>query len=385
MLIEQIHSNYFCFVRKELSFTNVSKETATMLLYREIGSDAIDGANFAMEIQHINEYYSDEVKCINVRINSHGGSVQDGLSICSAILNSTIPCDTYIDGMAYSMAGVIAMCGRKRYMVDYGTFMMHNAQGGADMEILDLITNSLAKIFERNTNLTMDKCKELMSAETWMDAQQCLEMGLVDTVINTNKQKPEVSSNSIKELYNFYNKLINKKMIKVTNLLNLSNDANEDSILEAINSKDAAIETLKSEIEAKNAEKAELEAKLAELENSINEKETAEKVELIENAVKEGKIDSSTKDIYVNSNKSIDELKNVFAALKPAYTPVFKNTTKVNAPAGRENWTFSDWSKNDAKGLQEMRENDPTSFENLISKLPSNLSPNYNPSTDKKF
>ena len=68
------------------------------------GCDAIDGANFAMEIQTINEYYSDEIKCINVRINSHGGSVQDGLSICSAILNSAIPCDTYIDGMAYSMA-----------------------------------------------------------------------------------------------------------------------------------------------------------------------------------------------------------------------------------------------------------------------------------------
>lgn len=373
-------------MNKELKFTNVSKGVATMQIYRAIGEFGIDGASFANEVQMLNEYCSDEITCINVRINSAGGSVQDGLSICSAILNSAIPCDTYIDGMAYSMAGVIAMCGRKRNMVDYGTFMMHNAQGGADEQVLELITNSLAMIFERCTALTIDKCKEMMSNETWMDAVQCKEMGLVDEIISTQKMKPSMANKTVTELYNFYNKLLdNKKMIKVTNLLNLSNDANEDSIVEAINSKDAAIETLKSEIEAKNAEKAELEAKLAELENSINEKETAEKVELIENAVKEGKIDASTKDIYVNSNKSIDELKNVFAALKPAYTPVFNNTTKVNAPAGRENWTFSDWSKNDAKGLSEMRENDPTSFENLISKLPSNLSPNYNPSTDKRF
>jgi len=361
---------YFCIVKKELSFTNLSKDTATMLLYREIGSDAIDGANFAMEIQNINEYYSDEIKCINVRINSHGGSVQDGLSICSAILNSAIPCDTYIDGMAYSMAGVIAMCGRNRYMVDYGTFMMHNAQGGSDTEIMDLITNSLAKIFERNTNLTMDKCKQLMAAETWMDAVQCLEMGLVDSIINTNKQKPEVSSNSIKELYNFYNKLITNKMTNLTNLLKLSNDASETSIIEAVTAKDAAIDTLKEAIEAKDAEKVELENKLKELQNTILERETADKVEVIENAVKGGLIDVATKDIYVNSSKTIAELKDVFSKLKPAYTPVFDNkVVAINAPVGRDAWTHLDWQKKDPKGLAEMQNSSPVAYNELLQTL----------------
>ena len=373
-------------MKGKLHFTNVNQDTATMLIYKEIGGMGIDGSQFAQEIQMINEYWADEVKCINVRINSVGGSVQDGLSICSAILNSAIPCDTYIDGMAYSMAGVVAMCGRKRSMVDYGTFMMHNAQGGADEDVLNLITNSLAKIFERCTALTMDKCKELMAAETWMDATQCLQMGLIDNIVNTNKMKPSTSNNTILELYNFYNNfLTNKKMNKVTNLLKLSNDASEDSIVEAINTKDSEIETLKKEIEANNEKNAELETKLAELEKSISDKETAEKVELIENAVKEGKIDASTKDIYVNSNKSIEDLKNLFSTLKPAYTPISNHVQKVEAVAGRENWTFNDWSKNDAKGLAEMQANNPIEFANLISKLPTNLSPNYNPSTDKNF
>ena len=373
-------------MNRELKFTNVSKDVATMLIYSEIGEMGVNGAAFASEMQWLNECYGDSIKCINVRINSPGGSVADGLSICSAILNSTIPCDTYIDGMAYSMAGVIAMCGRKRSMVDYGTFMMHNAQGGSDEQVLELITNSLAKIFERCTALTMDKCKELMANETWMDAAQCQAMGLVDEVISTQKMKPSNADKTVLELYNFYNKLLtNKKMNKVTNLLKLSNDASEESIVEAITSKDAAIEHLKSEIEAKNAEKSELESKLAELQKSIDDKETAEKVELIENAVKEGKIDASTKDIYVNSSKTIEELKSVFNSLKPAYTPVFTPSNNANVPAGREAWSFADWSKNDPKGLQEMRENDPTSFDNLISKLPSNLSPNYNPATDKRF
>jgi ATP-dependent protease ClpP protease subunit/predicted DNA-binding protein YlxM (UPF0122 family) len=371
----------------ELKFTNVSKDTATMLIYSEIGYMGVDGAYFANEMQWLNDNYADQIKCINVRINSPGGSVQDGLSICSAILNSAIPCDTYIDGMAYSMAGIVAMCGRKRSMVDYGTFMMHNAQGGADEQVLELITNSLAKIFERCTALTMDKCKQLMADETWMDAIQCMQMGLVDEVISTQKTKPSMANNTVIELYNFYNKLLtNKKMNKVTNLLKLSNDASEESIVEAIGSKDAAIEQLKSEIEANIAKNAELETKLAELQKSIEDKETAEKVELIENAVKEGKIDATTKDIYVNSNKSIDELKNLFTTLKPAYTPVLPNNVVTNnAPQGRENWTFQDWSKKDPQGLLEMKKNDETSFNNLISKLPSNLSPNYNPATDKRF
>lgn len=373
-------------MKSDLKFTNVNKGTATMLIYQEIGNGGIDGAMFANEVQMINEYWADEISCINVRINSPGGSVQDGLSICSAILNSLIPCDTYIDGMAYSMAGVIAMCGRKKSMVDYGTFMMHNANGGSDEQVLELITNSLAKIFERCTSLTLDKCKELMSNETWMDAIQCFSMGLVDEVITTQKTKPSVGNGTVLELYNFYNKLlINKKMNKVTNLLKLSNDASEDSIVDAIGSKDAEIERLKSEIEANNTKNEELANKLAELQSAITEKETAEKVELIENAVKEGKIDAATKDIYVNSSKTIDELKNVFAALKPAYTPVFNKVPAQPTQSGRENWTFNDWSKNDPKGLREMQENDPTSFENLISKLPSNLSPNYNPATDKRF
>jgi predicted DNA-binding protein YlxM (UPF0122 family) len=272
--------------------------------------------------------------------------------------------------MAYSMAGVIAMCGRNRYMVDYGTFMMHNAQGGSDMEIMDLITNSLAKIFERNTNLTMDKCKQLMAAETWMDAVQCLEMGLVDSIINTNKQKPEVSNNSIKELYNFYNKLITNKMTNLTNLLKLSNDASETSIIEAVTAKDAAIDTLKEAIEAKDAEKVELENKLKELQNTILERETSDKVEVIENAVKGGLIDIATKDIYVNSSKTIAELKDVFSKLKPAYTPVFDNkVVATNAPVGRDAWTHLDWQKKDPKGLAEMQNSSPVAYNELLQTL----------------
>ena len=369
-----------------MKITNISNDVATMLIYKHIGNiddmgDGINGAWVAEDIQYLNDNYKEQVKCINIRINSIGGSVADGLSIVSAILNSEIPCNTYIDGMAYSMAGVIAICGNKKYMADYGTFMMHNANGGSDEDVLNLITNSLAKIFERNTNLTLDKCKDLMAKETWMTADECMNLGIVDEIIHTKKLKPAMNS-TIKELHAIYNKVITKtenKMNKLTDLLKLSNEASEESIIEAVNAKDARIAELETSIANQSAE-------LKALKDANDATIQAAKVELVENAVKEGKIAAASKEIYLTSNKSNEELKDVFSKLTPAYTPIFDNAGKAPAAvAGREAWTFNDWSKNDPKGLAEMQANDTATFEALISKLPSQLSNNYNPATDKKF
>jgi ATP-dependent protease ClpP protease subunit len=371
---------------KALQLTNITKDTATILLYKHIGmlddmGEGVNGAYIASDIQMLNEYYAEEVKCINVRINSVGGSVAEGLSIVSAILNSTIPVNTYIDGMAYSMAGVIAVCGNKKYMADYATFMMHNAGGGDDDEVLNLITNSLAKVFERNTNMTLDKCKDLMNKETWMTADECINLGIVDEIIQTKKKLPAMT-NSVKELHSIYNRILTQKktnMNKVTDLLKLSNEASEEAIVEAINAKEAKIQELQNSIDAQTEE-------LNTLKASIEAKEVAEKAEVITNAVKDGKIDEKSKDIYLNSGKSVEELKALVAELKPAYTPIMPtNAASVAAVAGREKWTFNDWSKNDPKGLAAMRENDKTTFDALINALPKELSNSYNPATDKKF
>jgi len=374
-------------VIKELSkLSNISDGVATIRIYKHIGDDAdlgygVNGDWIAEDIAMINESYSDQIKTINVRINSIGGSVADGLSIVSAILNSEIPCNTYIDGMAYSMAGVIAVCGAKKYMADYATFMMHNANGGSDEEVLNLITNSLAKVFERNTSLTFENIKDLMSKETFMTADECLSYGIMDEIVVT-KQKGIAMTSNIFELQNIYNKILNKtenKMIKLTELLKLSNEASEDAIVEAVNAKSETI--------------ANLEAKIGELTNELNAlkesneaAENAAKVELVENAIKEGKIDAATKEIYLVSNKSNVELKEVFAKLKPAYTPIFDNKSTIkNLPSGRESWDFAKWSKEDPKALAEMQQNDPNTFNSLVAKMPKELSNNYNPLTDKRF
>ena len=155
------------------------------------------------------QYLQDKCKKINVRINSIGGNVLDGYSIVSAILNSTVKCDTYIDGLAASISGVIAMAGDKCYMADYGTMMLHNPIGGNSEDVLALVKNTLVTILSKRTKLDEDTINKMMDEETWLNADQCMEMGLVDFVVKSDK-KMKMSTNSLTEMAFIYNKLINK-------------------------------------------------------------------------------------------------------------------------------------------------------------------------------
>lgn len=356
--------------------TNISDNQATMRIYKHIGYDeqmgmGVDGNMFAENIEYINENYPNLDK-INVRINSGGGNVQEGYSIVSAILGSKIPVDTYIDGMAYSMAGVIAMCGKKVHMADFGSFMMHEAGGGSDQAVLDLITNSLATIFESTRGLTIDKCKELMSVETWLAADECLKMGLVDEVIKTNTKVPV--ANSTMELHAIYNKIINPKkqnMNKLTNLLKLQNEAGEDAIVEAVEEIKSNSEAAAEENETLKAENEELKAKIKAFEDIEAEKEAGEKAALIEDAVKTGKIAEKAKDLWVNAAVNSTELKEIFSSINsiPVHVNI-ANSIKVEAATeGRSDWTIRDWEKKDPKGLQKIANETPEIYQEMYNKF----------------
>lgn len=363
-----------------------------MLIYKHIGLDddlgyGVDGAYFANEMQYLNEAYP-ELECIKVRINSVGGSVSEGLSICSAILNSKIPVDTYIDGMAYSMAGVIAMCGRKKYMADFGTFMMHNVGGSDSNEVVDLLTTSLATIFERTTALTLDKCKDLMNKETWMSAEECFSMGLINEIVKTTTNKAE-AMNKLHQLHAFYNKCLTQakpKMDKLTNLLKLRNDASEEAIVATVEALQASEKTNADLVNDLKSENQKLKDQLEAYKAKETEAENAAKLAEIENAVKEGKILETAKAEFVNSPMNAGQLKSLFAAIKPAHTNIIHDAgLNGKDMSERADWSFADWSKKDPKGLLEMKNNNPTAFTNLVNKLPKELSPNYNPETDKRF
>jgi len=362
----------------KLNYANITEDEATIKLYKHIGvdseiGDGVIGEDVSRFIDYVNSIPS--IKNINIRINSNGGSVQDGLTICTSILNSNTPVTTHIDGMALSIAGVIAMCGNTRKMADYGSFMMHNVGGNKNDEVLSLITNSLAKIFEKTSFLSIEKCRELMNKETWMDATECLSNGLIDSITITNNKKPLIYN--INELHAFYNKCLTKKndMIKLTNKLKLSNDASEDSIIEKIESIEVEADTAKAELDSLKSENETLKEKIKIFESAELEKEKIEKEFVLNNAIETGKITAESKEKWVSSPINSVDLKNLFESIKatPVFVDVLETAKIINKSNGRENWTYSDWERKDSAGLLEIKNNNPDEFSRLVSTINTSI------------
>lgn len=360
---------------------NISEDEATILLYSQIG-DSIDsngnvaygisGTAFANEIL----YLQDKCKKINVRINSVGGSVLDGYSIVSAILNSKVVCDTYIDGLSASISGVIAMAGKRVYMADYGTLMLHNPSGVEDPAVLALVKDTLVTILSNRTQKTSEEISQMMDVETWLNASQCLEMGLVDKIISSNKKIKMPITNNVNDMVLIYNKLITNKpnMKQITNKLGISEDATEEVVVAEIEKKDAVISEVQAENESLKARLAEIEAKENEAKEKALEDLKNKATEMVEKAITEKKIEATEKDatiaMAVNNFEFVSNMLSKINNVKDA-VKVFdvKNVAKSANTEDRSNWTIRDWEKKDAKGLEEIMNSTPEIYTEMYNKF----------------
>jgi ATP-dependent protease ClpP protease subunit len=138
----------------------------------------------------------DEVKSLVVHINSPGGDVWGGVNIANALreqqLSKGRKVETVVDGLAASIASVIAMAGSKVTMADNALFMVHNpwsiALGeAADMrkaaEMLDTVREQIVATYKWHADLEDDEIRALMDAETWMTAAEAKDKGFVTDVI----------------------------------------------------------------------------------------------------------------------------------------------------------------------------------------------------------
>lgn len=247
----------------------INSDEPIMFIDTHIGYDSedgmgIDGSIFARELMELDQLGK---KCINVWINSVGGSIIDGQKIYSAILNSKTKVNTYNMGVCLSIAASIFQAGRKRCMADYSKLMLHPVQNVNDQKALNAFTDSVVTMLSRRTNKTESDVKTMMNMTTWLNASECLEMGLCDEVVNSSDiNKPRLQNiatndyvackhimNKAKEEFSINN---NKQMKKVANHFKLNADSNEDAIFEAVV---ASENKLKSDVEtATNKYNAEL-------------------------------------------------------------------------------------------------------------------------------
>jgi ATP-dependent protease ClpP protease subunit len=355
---------------------NIEGEKATMLVYDRIGDGfdsnnnyipGISGSRFADELNYLSKL--NEVKSIDVRINSIGGSVFEGYSIMSAIMNCKKPVNTFVDGLAASIAGVIAVSGKKCYMADYGLLMLHNPSGGDD-KVLDAVKETLLTVISNRCQKSKDEISLMMDVETWMTAEEALKAGMIDEIVTSKKKFKVSKTENLADLMNIYNNILTKpKMEKVTNLLKLQNNATEAEVVKAIETKDSEIEAVKKENEELKNKVAEFEKKETEAKEAAIKEADKKATELVENAVKEKKISETEKEQYKKlalvDFASVENMLNKITNNKDA-VKIF-DIKNIKKSEGREDWTIRDWEKKDPKGLEKIQNETPEIYNHMYN------------------
>lgn len=151
-----------------------------------------------------------DVETIKVHINSYGGDVSEGLAIYNTLKNSKAEIVTICDGFACSAASVIFMAGDVRIVNEASLLMIHNpwtwASGNADdfrkqAEDLDKIAQASVNAYMSKVNINEEELKQLLNDETWLTAQECVDMGFA-TVIGVDEESNGINQSTFKVIRN---------------------------------------------------------------------------------------------------------------------------------------------------------------------------------------
>lgn len=210
---------------KWYNIQNKAGETADVYIFDEIGTYGITAQEFITDIKDLKD------TPINLRINSLGGDVFDGMAMYNVIKRREAKTTVYIEGIAASIATIISLGADEVVMAENSLFMIHNAWGGTmgeakDMrktaETLEKITGELTDIYRKKTGLSYDALAEMMDEETWLNANEALEMGFIDTISDSIKVAAKYDVSKFKNITQeeIQNKLsININNKKMTNEL----------------------------------------------------------------------------------------------------------------------------------------------------------------------
>jgi len=173
--------------------------TGEIWLYDQIGegffTDGVTAKSFQKDLAGLGK-----VSTINLRINSPGGNVFDGLTIYNQLKAHPARIVVDVDGLAASIASLIAMAGDEIRMAGNSMMMIHNphsmAMGDANemrrtAALLDQIKGNLADTYAARTGMDLGTLNAWMDSETWLTAAEAVQYGFADAV--TQEQRVAAS------------------------------------------------------------------------------------------------------------------------------------------------------------------------------------------------
>ena len=170
---------------------NAKGANAEILIYDNIGADPWFGGGVTAKM--ISEALAEAgKKPLTVRINSGGGSVFEGANIYNLLAQYPAHKTVVVDGLAASIASIIAMAGDTIQMGELSWFMIHSPWSYCvgDAETMQAEADKLrdfgadmAKTYAKRTGASDKTVAEWMTGENWFNPEQAIEAGLATEVV----------------------------------------------------------------------------------------------------------------------------------------------------------------------------------------------------------
>jgi ATP-dependent Clp endopeptidase proteolytic subunit ClpP len=316
---------------------------------------------------------------VNLKINSPGGSIFEGIAIMSQMISQEVFITGVVEGIAASMASVMLQGCHRRKMVKGTRLMVHQGAGGVFgsanqirdyAELLDSLNKTIADIYARKTKKEVKWILEHWMAEgkdTWFTAEQALKEGLIDEIIEGNVKPMDKEQATLVEMAAHYQQFLdtnNKKMDReeLIKQLGLKAEATDAEILAAIANLKASEK--EKEVEGQNKEK----------DPPAAEKNDA--LDVIAALAKDrGMTDAQIESVKVLAKTDMKAAMALIPEKKAEATSTlsvsellkaFKEGDKGTGDGDRAKWTLRDWEQKDGKGLQAMINKEPQKYAKLF-------------------
>ncbi len=175
------------------------KTKGEVYIYEQIGEGWFGGITAKAFMEMMKPIAS--VAELDIYINSPGGNVFDGIAIGNQIARHSATRKTvHIDGIAASIASVIAMAGTEIKIAANGMFMIHNpyamCMGGSEemrkaADSLDKVRDTLLNTYVARTKGKATEISKWMDDETWMNADESVSRGFADSKTEEKAVKAE--------------------------------------------------------------------------------------------------------------------------------------------------------------------------------------------------
>lgn len=322
------------------------EDTCCILLYGDIGDNygAVTSGQITRELMAAESAY----KNIDIRINSVGGEVYTGIAIFNALCASKANITLYVDGVAASMASVIALCGKPVYMSRYARLMLHSVSGGCYgnkkdlkevLEQMESLEDTLCQMYAERLgkDTAAVKAAYFDGTDHWLTADEALSLGLIDGIYDAD---PVPEDSTPEQIYAIFNNRLNEP-------LNIS-DMNFEELKKRPQFKDCAteadvlarldqLEATAGRADSIGKENDTLKAKLKDFEDAAEAAAAAARKALLDAAEKDGRINAETRPVYENLLKEHpDDGKKALAALPTK--KMVRDTLQGGNPGDESPW-----------------------------------------------